>query len=59
MTLEYKTNPNWGKDIDDLVEEWHFSEDDGISLQEFLHMNGDEYNEWAKTAKLPWWWTNR
>ena len=37
-------------DLDDLIEEWHNTEGDGIPLHEFLGMTWDEYKRWVEHA---------
>lgn len=35
-------------DLDDSVDEWHNSPDDGTSLCDYLGMTRDEYGAWVK-----------
>ncbi len=36
------------KKLDDLIDEWHESPEDGTSLHEFLGMTWEEYAIWVK-----------
>lgn len=41
-------------DLDDLVDLWHNSPDDGVPLHEFLGMTWDEYKAWTENpATVP------
>lgn len=40
-------------DLDDLVDQWHDSPDDGVSLQQFLGMTDEEFDPWARDATIP------
>ena len=42
--------------LDDLVERWHFHEEGPDSLQEFLSMNDEQYDYWARTGSVPEGW---
>lgn len=42
--------------IDDAVELWHESPEDGMELHEFLGMNWDDYATWVETGYLPQGW---
>lgn len=44
---------------DDLVDDWHNSPDDGVSLHEFLGMTWDQYKRWVESVELPDGWTFR
>lgn len=46
----------WNRLLDDLVEKWHNSPDDGKPLHEYLGMTWDEYGAWAKDATIPARW---
>jgi hypothetical protein len=40
-------------DLDDLVDAWHNSPDDGVPLHEHLGMTWGEYAEWTRTGEVP------
>lgn len=42
--------------MDELVERWHASPDDGVSLHEFLGMDFEQYAEWVESGQLPPGW---
>lgn len=42
-----------GEQLDDLVDLWHNSPEDGVPLHEFLRMTWDEYGQWTRTGVVP------
>ncbi len=41
------------ENIDDLIDDWHGSPDDGVPLHEYLGWTWEQYAHWVLTGKLP------